>query len=124
MQYNNVIMCPDYFLIITSLVFAVSDVAICVLSTRFQSSFHPSSKKWACISTIFMFVVAIALGVHCTSTCAMSYITWGSITFALLFCLTLREWGSVIFTSPLDSVHVAPASTYECNHEGGDDSPD
>ena len=115
-------MCPDYFLILTSLVFAVSDVAVCVLSTRFHSSFHPSSKKWACVSTIFMFVVGIALGFHCTSTCPMSYITWGSITFALLFCLTLREWGSILFTSPLDSVHVAPASTYEYNHEGGDDS--
>jgi hypothetical protein len=115
-------MCPDYFLILTSLVFAVSNVAVCVLSTRFHSSFHTSNKKWAVVSTIFMFVVGIALGFHCTSTCARSYITWGSITFGLLFCLTLREWGSVIFTSPLDSVHVAPASTYEYNHEGGDDS--
>jgi len=113
-------MCPEYFLILTTFVFAVSDVAICFLCTRFQSSSHPPSKTWAFVSSSLMLFVGIAIGFHCTSTCTMSYITWGSITFALLFCLTLREWASIVFTSPLDSVHVTPASTYEYNHECGD----
>ena len=111
------IECSPELIGFTIIVFGLTNIFLFLYSCRIHSSFSSQGKRYVLGPTGNLLVVGAVLGLQVNSTCHLSLITWGSITLALVFCVTVIESFLYLSSKYLNDQEVRGSESSQSSRE-------
>lgn len=90
-------MCSELDQTLSIAALIVLFLSLCLFMHRIQKHFAPRSLCFMVLSVFLLISNSIFLVFQMSSTCRVNFITYGSVTFALFFCLSLVETCTYVF---------------------------
>lgn len=112
-------LCSDALVALTCTVFGLSNIYIAAY--LFYFNIFSTDVKHLLSSFVVFVASACLLGLQVDSDCAFSFVSWGAVTFGIIFCIFILELSSnMILCMFLVNVEVMPEPIADGVHTNTD----